>query len=98
MSEELPEGWKSEPLRNVAQVVSGGTPSRYVPEFWENGKIPWVTPTDITGSNGRYLSETRESITERGLQSCSARLLPPGTLLMTGGFNDQVQKAQHDAV
>ena len=83
MSEELPEGWKSEPLRNIAQVVSGGTPSRYVPEFWENGKIPWITPTDITGSNGRHLSDSREHITERGLQSCSARLLPAGTLLMT---------------
>jgi type I restriction enzyme S subunit len=83
MSDSLPKGWTSEPLRNVAQVVSGGTPSRYVPEFWENGEIPWVTPTDITGSCGRFLFEAREHISERGLKSCSAKLLPTGTLLMT---------------
>ena len=83
MSDSLPKGWTSEPLRNVAQVVSGGTPSRYVPEFWENGEIPWVTPTDITGSCGRFLFEAREHISERGLKSCSTKLLPTGTLLMT---------------
>lgn len=83
MSDRLPHGWKVEPLRNIAQVVSGGTPSRYAPEFWDRGAIPWVTPTDITGSNGRYLSETREHITELGLHSCSAKLLPGGSLLMT---------------
>lgn len=83
MSELLPQGWKLQPLRNLAQIVSGGTPSRYAPEFWDKGMIPWATPTDITGSSGRYLTETREHITERGLRSCSARLLPPGSLLMT---------------
>ena len=83
MSNPLPTGWKLEPLRRLAQVVSGGTPSRYVPEFWEGGSIPWVTPTDITSSNDRFLHETREHITALGLQSCSAKKLPPGTLLMT---------------
>lgn len=83
MREQLPEGWRVEPLRNVAQVVSGGTPSRNVPEFWDGGTIPWVTPTDVTATKGRFLSETRERITERGLQSCSAALLPAGTLLVT---------------
>ena len=83
MNEPIPQGWKKEPLRNLSQVVSGGTPSRYAPEFWDRGTIPWVTPTDITGSNGRYLSETREHITELGLHSCSAKLLPSGSLLMT---------------
>ena len=83
MSSRLPVGWHFEPIHRVARVVSGGTPSRYVPEFWKGGTVPWVTPTDITGTTGRYLSETREQITERGLRSCSTTLLPPGSLLMT---------------
>ena len=83
MSESLPAGWKFEPLGQLAQVVSGGTPSRYVPAFWEGGSIPWVTPTDITGTSGRFLSDSRENITDLGLRSCSAKKLPPGTLLMT---------------
>lgn len=83
MSSGLPDGWRLQPLREVARVISGGTPSRYVHEFWREGTVPWVTPTDITGTTGRYLSETREQITESGLRSCSAMLLPPGSLLMT---------------
>ena len=83
MSSSLPIGWKLEPLGQLAQVVSGGTPSRHVPEFWRDGTIPWVTPTDITNTGGRHLSESCEGITELGLQSCSAKKLPPGTLLMT---------------
>lgn len=83
MSSSLPIGWKLEPLGQLAQVVSGGTPSRHVPEFWRDGTIPWVTPTDITNTGGRYLSESCEGITELGLQSCSAKKLPPGALLMT---------------
>jgi type I restriction enzyme S subunit len=83
MNDFVPPGWKREPLENLAQVVSGGTPSRHVAAFWEGGTIPWVTPTDIANTSGRYLSETRETITELGLQSCSATLLPEGSLLMT---------------
>jgi type I restriction enzyme S subunit len=83
MPEQLPDGWRYEPLRNLAEVVSGGTPSRFVPEFWEGGTIPWVTPTDLAGAVGRFLVDTKETITERGLRSSNARLLPRGTLLMT---------------
>lgn len=83
MSEHRKGGWRFRPLRELAQVVSGGTPSRYVDEFWEDGTIPWVTPTDLTKTVGRVLFDTREKITHRGLASCSATLLPAGTLLMT---------------
>jgi type I restriction enzyme, S subunit len=83
MPERVPNGWRVEPLCSLARVVSGGTPSRHVPEFWQGGAILWVTPTDLTSTPSRFLSDTRERITERGLNSCSAALLPPGTLLMS---------------
>lgn len=82
MSETSPEGWKFVPLSNLARVVSGGTPSRDVNSYW-GGDIPWVTPTDITRTNGRYLLGTQENITRLGLSSSSATLLPPSAILMT---------------
>jgi type I restriction enzyme S subunit len=82
MSETSPEGWKFVPLSNLARVVSGGTPSRDVNSYW-GGDIPWVTPTDITRTNGRYLLETQENISRLGLSSSSATLLPPNAILMT---------------
>jgi type I restriction enzyme S subunit len=63
-------------------VVGGGTPSRDTPEFF-GGDIPWITPTDVTRSRGRYLSQGAETITEIGLQRSSAKLLPARSVLLT---------------
>lgn len=82
MPDRLPPDWEVQPLRRLAQVVSGSTPSRHIAEFWDGG-IPWVTPSDITGSTGRVLRSTKDAISAQGLAACSASLLPPGSLLMT---------------
>ena len=79
---ELPEEWMAMTLADAAAVVGGGTPSRNQPTYW-NGDVPWATPTDVTGLDGRIISETATSITEAGLASSSATLLPPNSLLMT---------------
>lgn len=82
MSERLPFGWSIKMLGDLAQVVSGATPSRDAPQFWD-GTIPWITPTDITATEGKYISGSKEKITKLGLLSCSASLLPAGAILMT---------------
>lgn len=79
---ELPEEWMAMTLADAATVVGGGTPSKNQSTYW-NGDVPWATPTDITGLGGRFISETAASITEAGLASSSATLLPPNSLLMT---------------
>jgi type I restriction enzyme S subunit len=80
---ELTDGWALCPLSDLATVTSGGTPSRFVKDFWDGGTLPWVTPTDITATNGRFLFQSKEMITPLGLASCSAKLLPVGAILMT---------------
>lgn len=77
-----PEGWRDLPLSELATVVGGGTPSRSQPAYW-NGDVPWATPTDVTGLEGRIISETNSTITDEGLANSSAVLLPPCSLLMT---------------
>src|SRR3989304_1712454 len=79
----LPIGWSTVKIGDIAKVVSGGTPSRFQPAYWENGTIPWVTPTDITENSSRILVDTKEKITELGLKNSAATLLPARTLLMT---------------
>ncbi|EGR9006586.1 restriction endonuclease subunit S [Vibrio vulnificus] len=80
---DLPEGWSWQPLSALAEIVSGGTPSREVAEYWSPTEIAWVTPTDITGSDGRHLASSKERISKAGLQKSSAAMLPVGTVLMT---------------
>lgn len=79
---DRPEGWMPAALGDVATVVGGGTPKRSEPTFW-NGDLPWATPTDVTGLRGRIIAQTASSITEAGLASSSATLLPPNSLLVT---------------
>lgn len=74
--------WVESPLAELANIVSGGTPSRDVPAYW-GGDIPWVTPTDITACRTNYLEQTEYTISKQGLLGSSAKLLPVGAILLT---------------
>ena len=79
----LPEGWERRTFGAVCQPVGGGTPSTLKPEYWSDGDIPWYTPTDITRNSCLALLDSGKKITESGLRSSSAKMLPNGTVLMT---------------
>lgn len=83
MSSTLPKCWSLVRLCDIADVISGGTPSRDINEFWFPADFYWVTPTDITKDSSRTLSESREKISFKGLANSSAKKLPIGTILMT---------------
>ena len=73
--------WETKRLGDIADIKNGATPSTQMAAYW-NGTIPWCTPTDITGTPGKYLLATERNITKEGLISCAASLLPVGTLLL----------------
>ena len=75
------EAWATTTLGEIADIRNGATPSTHISANWD-GSIPWCTPTDITNSPGKYLTETARSITEKGLAGCGASLLPAGALLL----------------
>ncbi len=73
--------WEARQLGEIAHVVGGGTPKSSVPEYWD-GNIKWCTPTDITGTPGKYLNRTTRTISQEGLKASAATLLPEGALLL----------------
>ena len=75
----VPESWELASIGDHFSVVSGGTPSRRVTEFWADGVIPWVKTTEI---DYRPIRRTEECITQAGLDHSAAKLLSPGTLLL----------------
>lgn len=79
----LPEGWERRSFGEVCDTIGGGTPSTGKPEFWDDGDVPWYTPTDITRNSCLALLDSEKKITEAGLRGSSAKMLPPGTVLMT---------------
>lgn len=75
--------WKTSKLSDrsvTTKIKAGGTPSRKNPAYWNNGTIPFVKINDITNSN-KYLYETKEKITEKGLKNSSAWIVEPDSLL-----------------
>ena len=74
--------WINRPLSELADITSGGTPSREVSAYW-NGDIPWVTLTDITACTTNFLAATADCITKQGLLNSSAKMLPSGSILFT---------------
>lgn len=74
----LPKGWRRSTLGEIARITSGGTPDRSKSEYW-GGDVPWVTTGEIQFNT---ITSSAERITAAGLQNSSAKLFPPGTLLM----------------
>jgi type I restriction enzyme S subunit len=67
----------------IATVDTGSTPKTNNEDYWD-GDIPWLTPKEITRpSFSLYVSQTDRTITSIGLENCSARLLAPGTVMLT---------------
>lgn len=62
-----------------SRVVSGGTPLRAVPEYFEGGTIPWMKTGEV---KQRYVYETDEHITDLGLENSSAKLIPANSIVV----------------
>lgn len=58
-------------------ISSGLTPLRSNPEFWDNGKIPWLK-TEQLGE--KYIYDTNEHISEAALKKTSIKLFPENSL------------------
>ena len=79
----VPEGWRETCMDDICDSIGGGTPSTKSEEYYRDGQIKWVTPTDITRKSGLILLDTEKKITEEGLHNSSAKMVPPYTILMT---------------
>lgn len=73
----VPESWEVVPLSEICQFLSGGTPSKQNPEFWQ-GSIPWVSPKDMKRPR---LQDAQDHISQEGLESGS-KLAPAGSVLV----------------
>ena len=69
-------------LGELGKIISGSTPKTDRPEFWD-GDIPWVTPADLSDHQGIYFRRPCTKITQKGYESCSATMLPPGSILFS---------------
>lgn len=75
----MPDEWHWKRLQDVAEMRTGHTPSRKIPDYW-NGDIPWLALGDVRRLDGRVALETAEKVTKTGIKNSSAVLLPADTV------------------
>lgn len=80
---KIPSNWCWGILGEITSVIGGGTPSSKINEYYDNGDIAWITPSDLSNYNNMYISKGKKMITKLGLMKSSAKLLPKGTVCLS---------------
>lgn len=76
----VPKEWSVMTLRDIADFLGGGTPSKSIAEYW-NGDIPWISSSDISLNSVHGLNITRY-ITGQAVKESSTQLCPRNAILI----------------
>ena len=68
-------------LSQAFDLQMGKTPARNNAAYW-NGSKKWVSIADI-GNSGKYISDTKECITDRGVRESGIKAVPKETVIMS---------------
>ncbi|WP_066320541.1 restriction endonuclease subunit S [Bacillus sp. FJAT-29814] len=92
----MKNNWRLIKISDFAEVVTGGTPSTKVNEYWKNGTIPWL-PSGACQDRKIYSAD--KFITESGLKNSSAKLMPKKTVViaLTGATTGKVGLLEFEA-
>ena len=66
-------------IKDLGTVITGTTPSKENKNYWNDGTIAWITPTDINYE--RDISNSITSLTKEGLKK--GRFVPKNSILVT---------------
>jgi type I restriction enzyme S subunit len=75
---ELPKGWKIVKLSELGTWKGGGTPSKQISKYWENGSNLWVTSKDMKIG---VINDSINKITDEAILNSSANRIPKGAIL-----------------
>src|SRR5262249_17366122 len=73
-----PKEWQQASLTEVCRPLSGGTPSKSNPAFWD-GQFPWFTPKDLKSDE---LLDSIDHVSESALAKTNLKIFPADTVLI----------------
>lgn len=80
LKREIPEGWEVGTIGDKLKTFLGGTPSRKIKEYWDNGNVNWLSSGEIAEFP---ISRSVEKISDKGLKNSAAKLLKPGSIMIS---------------
>ena len=75
--------WSKGNISDFGEVVGGATPSKNIDEYFCSDGIVWLTPKDLTSTRKKFIYKGEIDITKVAYHSCSTKLLPKGSILLT---------------
>lgn len=66
-------------IGDLAEVITGGTPSTRKNEYWDNGTIPWLPSGEC---QDKEINSASKFITEEGMKNSAAKLMPKSTVVI----------------
>lgn len=84
--------WEMKKLKEIGKILTGNTPSRSVPDYYDSNYIEWIK-TDNIIKNQLYATEAKEYLSPKGA-NCG-RIVNEGSLLVAciAGSIDSIGKA-----
>lgn len=70
-------------LADFGEVVGGATPSKKKEEYYCRHGIGWITPRDLSNTTDLFIAHGADDISQAGYDSCSAKLMPKGSVLFS---------------
>lgn len=69
-------------LSELFDLQMGKTPDRNNPSYWNNNKNKWISIADLSKS-GKYIIDTKETISNSAVISSGIKPIPPNTVVMS---------------
>jgi type I restriction enzyme S subunit len=69
-------------LKDIFDLQIGKTPSRNNSEYWNTEDHKWISIADLTRT-GKYISETKEYLSENAIQKSGIKVIPANTVVMS---------------
>ena len=91
LENEIPLGWGYKKLEETVTIIRGASP-RPIDDYMSNDNtgMPWVKISDATACATKYLSETKQYISNDGV--ASSRIVQPGTLILSNSASPGLPK------
>ena len=71
--------WEQRKVSEVAEIITGGTPSTSVEEYWTPKEIPWLSSGEV---HKKYIFQTDEMISKEGYENSSAKMINENSVLI----------------
>ena len=68
---------------DFGEIVGGATPSTENADYFCKDGIVWLSPKDLTSTGLKFIFKGETDITETAYKSCSTKMLPIGSVLLT---------------